>query len=87
LNDTASWIGNVRGSNQLADQLIFTVLQRQKYMETAFAESKGLPVNCVELRSSPAAPLWDFGAYIDLIETGYEIDSCTISTWNKTSFV
>jgi NTE family protein len=79
LNDPASWIGNVRRSNQHADQLIYTVLQRQSYIETAFAEAKGVPVNCVELRSSPAAPLWDFGAYKDLIERGYEIASRTVS--------
>jgi NTE family protein len=84
LNDPASWIGNVRRSNQQADHFIYTVLQRQRYMETAFAEAKGVPVDCVELRSSPAAPLWDFGAYKDLVERGYEIASRTISDWNKT---
>jgi NTE family protein len=83
LNDPASWIGNVRGSNQHTDHLIYTVLQRQSYMETAFAEAQGVPVECVELRSSPAAPLWDFGSYKDLIETGYAIASRTISDWRK----
>jgi hypothetical protein len=43
-----------------------------------------VPVNCVALRSSPAAPLWDFGAYKDLIKTGYEIASLKIADWNKT---
>jgi predicted acylesterase/phospholipase RssA len=83
LNDPGSWIGNVFWSNPRADRLIYTFLQRQRYMETAFAEAKGVPVNCVELRSSPAAPLWDFGDYKELIETGYEIASRTISDWNK----
>lgn len=82
LNDPASWIGKVRWSNPHADELIFTVLQRQRYMETVFAESKGVPVRCVELRSSPAVPLWDFDAYKDLIETGFEIANRTISDWN-----
>jgi NTE family protein len=84
LNDPGSWIGNVRWSDQHADKLIFTFLQRQKYMETAFAEAKGVPVNCMELRSTPAAPLWDFDHYKDLIEKGYEIASCTISDWHRT---
>ena len=72
------------GQTHAANKLIFAVLQRQRYMETAFAEAKGVPVSCVELRSSPAAPLWDFGAYKELIEIGYEIASRTISDWNKT---
>jgi NTE family protein len=84
LNDPGSWIGNVLWSDQNADKLIFTFLQRQRYMETAFAEAKGVPVNCMELRSTPAAPLWDFDHYKDLIEKGYEIASCTISEWHKT---
>ena len=84
LNDPASWIGNIRGSNQIANRLIFTVIQRQSYMETSFAEAQGVPVHCVALRSSPPAPIWDFSAYTDLIETGYEIASRTISDWHKT---
>ncbi|HEY6072880.1 MAG TPA: patatin-like phospholipase family protein, partial [Anaerolineales bacterium] len=84
LNDPASWMGNVRGSNQIANKLAFTVIQRQSYIETAFAEAQGVPVDCVALRSSPPAPIWDFNAYKDLIETGYEIASRTISDWHKT---
>lgn len=84
LNDPASWLGNVRGSNQFADKLVFTVIQRQSYMETAFAEAQGVPVHCMALRSSPPAPIWDFSAYPDLIETGYETASRTISDWHKT---
>jgi NTE family protein len=84
LNDPASWMGNVRGSNQTANKLIFSVTQRQSYMETAFAEAHGVPVDCVELRSSPPAPIWDFKAYKALIETGYEIASRTISDWHTT---
>lgn len=83
LNDPTSWIGNVPGSNQHTNRLIYSVLQRQRDMETAFAEAKGVPVNSVELRSSPAVPLWDFSAYEDLIEIGYEITARTISDWNK----
>ena len=83
LNDPASWIGIIRGPYQHTDHLIYTILQRQSYMETAFAEAKGVPVDCVALRSSPAVPLWDFGSNKALIESGYEIASHTISDWNK----
>lgn len=83
LNDPASWMGNVPLSNQYTNSLIFSVLQRQTYMETAFAESKGVPVSCVELRSSPAAPLWDFRAYKDLIEIGYDTALQHISDWKQ----
>jgi len=87
LNDSASWMGNVRGANPIVNKLVFSVLQRQSYMETAFAEAQGVPVKCVELRSSPPTPIWDFSAYTDLIKIGYEIASRAITDWHSTAQV
>jgi len=78
LNDPTSWIGKARMVNQFANKLVYTVLQRQRYMELAFAEAKGIPVKNVELRSVHAVSLWDFSAYKDLIEIGYETASRAI---------
>ena len=84
LNDPASPPGNVSGFYQYLEKLVFAVTQRQICLETALAEAQGVPVHCVQLRSSPPTPIWDFKTYKDLIEIGYEIAYQEISGWNET---
>ncbi len=67
--------------DQFLDKLLFTVTQRQKHLETALAEARGVPVRCLELRGPRATPLWDFGNYKDLIQIGYEIGCRKIAEW------
>lgn len=81
LNDPASLIGNTRGFNQYLWKLVFAVTQRQICLETALAETRGVPVHFLHLRSSPPVPLWDFSTYRDLIGIGYKIASQEIAGW------
>ena len=67
--------------DRFLDKLLFTVTQRQKQLETALAEARGVPVRCIDLRGPKATPIWDFGNYKDLIQTGYEIGCRKIAEW------
>ncbi len=67
--------------DQFLDKLLLTVTQRQKHLETALAEARGVPVRCMELRGPHATPIWAFGNYQELIQTGYEIGCRTIAEW------
>jgi NTE family protein len=67
--------------DQFLDKLLFTVTQRQKRLELALAEARDVPVRCIELRGPHATPIWDFGNYRELIQTGYEIGCRNIAEW------
>ncbi len=84
MNDPASLPKNVFKATQQLEKLVFAVLQRQVYVETALAKAQGVPVHYMQLKSSPPIPIWDFSKYRELIEAGYEIASCEIAGWEKT---
>ncbi len=65
------------------NRLIFAVTQRQKRLETALAEAHGVSIRRIELRGPEPVPLWDFGNYRDLIQTGFEIGCSQIAEWAK----
>jgi len=55
--------------------------RRHISLETALAEAKGVPIQCIELRSPEVTPIWDYGEHRELIQIGYEIASLKISDW------
>jgi NTE family protein len=67
--------------DQFLDKLLFSVTERQKRLELALAEARGVPVRCMELRGPHATPIWDFGNYKELIQTGYDIGCRKIAGW------
>jgi len=73
LDDPRPTPGKRHPVDQYLDKLIFTVSQRYRRLETALAEAQGVRVRSIELRGPAAAPVWDFGNYRALIQTGYEI--------------
>lgn len=84
LNDPNPLTGKDHGLNQYLEKLVFAVTQRQIGLETALARAQGVPVYCMELRSSLSIPIWDFSKNRELIEIGYKIASHEIAGWNKT---
>ena len=66
MNDPASLHENILGATQQLEKLVFAVLQRQAYVETALAKAQGVPVHYMQLKSSPPIPIWDFSKYRDL---------------------
>jgi NTE family protein len=83
MNDPASFHENIPGSTQQLEKMVFAVLQRQVFVETALARAQGVPVHYMQLTSSPPIQIWDFSTYKDLIEIGYEIASRKILDWDK----
>jgi NTE family protein len=71
------------GAAQRLERLIFAVLQRQEFMETALASASGVKVHRMLLRSSPAVPIWDFSKHRDLLQIGYDIACREIADWRK----
>lgn len=60
-------------------KLVFALSRRHINLETALAESRGVPTHCIELQSMDVTPIWDFSNYRQLIQTGYEIACREIS--------
>lgn len=72
LEDPDSFPG---GDNLLVNfigKLVFAVQRRAIFLETALAESRGVAVHRLELRSPAATAVWDFSDYEGLIRGGYE---------------
>jgi NTE family protein len=86
LSDLAPLPGNDHGINHYMSKLVFSVTQRQIFLETALAEAHGVPVRNMVLRSSLPVPMWDFHKFRELIEIGYEIASHEIDCWEKNSW-
>ncbi|MDI6694309.1 MAG: patatin-like phospholipase family protein [Anaerolineales bacterium] len=84
MNDPASLHENIIGASQQFEKVIFAVLQRQAYVESALAEAQRVPVHYLQLRSSPPIPIWDFSNYRELIKIGYDIACHEIAGWHKT---
>ncbi len=84
MNDPASLPKNVIETTQQLEKLIFAILQRQAYVETALARAQGVSVHYIQLRSSPPVPIWDFSQHRQLIEIGYDIACHEIAGWHKT---
>jgi len=85
LDDPRSNPGNDHALIQYLGKLVYALSQRHISLETDLAESKGIPVHCIELRSPQITPIWDFSNYRDLIEIGYETASRRIEIWSKTN--
>jgi NTE family protein len=83
MNDPASLHGKTIGATQQFEKVIFAVLRRQAYVETALAKAHGVPMHYMQLKSSPPIPIWDFSNYRDLIEIGYDIAWHEIADWGK----
>ena len=85
LNDPSPMPGNGRSLEQSLGKLVFAVIHRQVYLETALAEAQGVPVHCIELKSTPPTPIWDFSNYRALIQIGYQTASFMTSGWVETN--
>lgn len=72
LEDPDSFPGGDNPLINLVGKLVFAVQRRAVYLETALAESRGVPVHRIELRSPAATAVWDFSDYPGLIRSGYE---------------
>jgi NTE family protein len=83
MNEPASLPKNTLETTQHLEKLIFAILQRQTWLETALARAQGVSVHYIQLKSSPPTPIWDFSNHRDLIEIGYEIASRKILAWDK----
>lgn len=73
MDEPASLHENAVGPAQRLERLIFAVLQRQAFMETALAQARSVRVHRLQLRSSPSIPIWDFSKHQELVRIGYEI--------------
>jgi NTE family protein len=74
-------IGN--GVVQYVDKVSAAIVQRQKTLETALAEARGVPVYRIELTSAIPTPIWAFNNYPQLITEGYETTRQQISSWDR----
>ncbi|MBN1537715.1 MAG: patatin-like phospholipase family protein [Anaerolineales bacterium] len=54
-------------------KLAFALSRRHIKLETALAETRGVPIHCIALKSPEITPIWDFSNFRKLIHTGYEI--------------
>jgi NTE family protein len=76
---------NSDGLVQYVDKLSVAIVRRQKALETALAEARGVPVHRIELTSPIPTPIWAFNNYPQLIATGYEMARQQITCWNGNS--
>jgi NTE family protein len=83
MDEPASLHENSAGASQRLERLVFAVLQRQTFMETALAEARGVRVHHMRLRSSPSIPIWDFSKHRELIQIGHDIARREIADWWK----
>jgi NTE family protein len=54
-------------------QLIYTVQQRQVYLEKQLAAQRGVPVHHVPLHAATPTAVWEFPRSVPLIERGYHL--------------
>ena len=71
------------GLIQYVDKLSAAIVRRQKALETALAEARGVPVYCIELTDPIPTPIWAFNNYPQLIAVGYETTRQQISSWDR----
>jgi NTE family protein len=81
LNDPTFQSEYSHGLDKYVGKVLFSVAQRQIYLETALAEACGVRVHTIELRSTPPVPLWDFTSSRNLVSQGYEIAAREIQRW------
>lgn len=79
----------ITGGNNMVDPLLAkladAVARRQLDLEMAFAAASRVPVQYVNLKSSPAVLTWDFTTHRTLFRIGYETMKGEISAWPKTT--
>jgi NTE family protein len=73
LNESGALGGSGNGHGQYLEKLLYAITRRQVCLELELAEARGVPVRYVNLKSSTAAPIWDFRNHLDLFNAGYEI--------------
>lgn len=72
LEDPDSIPGIDKALTHLAARLWYAVGRRVMFLEMELAETRGVPVHHLELRSPAATAVWDFSDFTGLIESGYE---------------
>jgi NTE family protein len=60
-----------------------TVEVRQLELEKKLAESSGVEVRHILLKSEPWVPMWDFRKSFELMEHGYSVTIDAMKTWNR----
>jgi NTE family protein len=77
-----------KNSNELVqyvDKLSVAIMRRQRALETALAEARGVPIHHIELTSAIPTPVWAFNNYSQLITEGYEMTRHQISSPDRSS--
>jgi len=67
----------------LLTNLAYAITRRQLGLEMELAAARHVSVNYVNLRSSPAVPLWDFKSHQELFQVGYEIMKKEMPSWSQ----
>ena len=73
LQDSNLFTDANKSIDPLLTKLVSAVIQRQLGLELGLAAARGVPVQRISLRSTPAVPMWDFTTHRDLVKIGYEI--------------
>jgi len=68
---------------QYFEQYIFAASRRHIYLETALAETHGVPVRRIDFRGLATKPIWDFSEHKAWIRAGYEKASFQIEQWEQ----
>jgi NTE family protein len=65
----------------LLTNLAYAITRRQLGLEMELAAARHVSVHYVNLKSSPAVPLWDFKSHQELFKIGYETMKNEMSRW------
>lgn len=79
LEDPDSFPGGDNALVHLLGRMWYAVGRRMVFLETALAESRGVPVHRIELKNPAATAVWDFSDYPGLIRDGYAQTKAWIS--------
>ncbi len=66
------------------DTFFGAISRREVNLEKALAAAHGVPVHHLELRSSPAVPIWDFASHRELFQIGYDAARKACIQWYPT---
>jgi len=85
LHDPDSYTDLSKTTGPLLPKLASAITQRQLGLEMELASARGVSVQYVSLRSTPAVPLWDFKSHQELFKVGYETMKNEMSGWPQKS--
>jgi len=83
LHDPDSYAELSKTTGPLLPKLASAITQRQLCLELELASARGVSVQYVSLRSTPAVPLWDFKSHQELFKIGYETMKNEMLRWTQ----